>query len=136
MRLSKILKLSLCFYFPLLIFLINFLIFQPFKLYHYYPWLDIPMHFFGGAAIAFSFILILDRCKDEIIIKDKFIKILFIVSLVALTAVLWEFWEHLVNYLFTLEWYFTLRDTLEDLFLGILGGLIIALFFKSVTITE
>jgi len=136
MKLSKIIRLSLCFYLPFIIFLINFLIFQPFKLYANYPWLDIPMHFFGGAAIAFSFICVINKCKDEIIIKDKLIGVIIIVSLVAFTAVLWEFWEHTINYLFNLEWTFTLKDTLEDLFLGIFGGLIIALFSKGVTIQK
>ena len=136
MKLSKVFKLSLCFYLPVILFLINFLIFQPFRFYYIYPWLDIPMHFLGGAAIAFSFLCVLNKCKDEIIIKDKLVKVNIIVSLVTLTAVLWEFWEHLVNYLFKLEWYFTLRDTLEDLFLGMLGGLIVVLFSKSVTTTK
>ena len=136
MKLSKLLKLSLCFYFPLLIFLIHVFIIPYFDLYASYNWLDIPMHFFGGAAMAYSFLLVLDKCKDEIIIKDKLVKVILTVSLVALIAVLWEFGEHLINYLFNLEWYFTLRDTLEDLFLGILGALIIALFSKSVTIIK
>ena len=89
------------------------------------------MHFFGGMAIAFSFILVLDKCKEEIIIKDRLVKVIIIVSLVALIIILWEFWEHLVNYLFNLEWTFTLEDTLQDLFLGLFGGTLMAIFYKK-----
>ena len=77
-------------------------------------------------SIAFSFILVLDKCKEEIVIKDKLIKVIILVSLVTFTSVLWEFWEQAVNYLFNLGWTFTLKDTLKDLFIGIFGGLMMA----------
>lgn len=131
MKLSKILRLLLCFYLPLIIFLIHVFIIGTFNLYEMYPWLDIPMHFFGGMSITFSFILVLDKCKEEIVIKDKLIKVIILVSLVTFTSVLWEFWEQAVNYLFNLGWTFTLKDTLKDLFIGIFGGLMIAIFSKS-----
>lgn len=124
MKLSKLIKLIPCFWLPLLVLLIHLLITVPFGFYTLYGWLDIPMHFVGGASIAYSFILVFKRCKDEIIIKDKLVNIIILLALVGLSAILWEFFEFFAYS--TVELY----DTLFDMFMGLLGGLLIALFGK------
>ncbi len=124
MKLSKLIKLIPCFWLPLLVLLIHLLITVPFGFYTLYGWLDIPMHFVGGASIAYSFILVFKRCKDEIIIKDKLVNIIILLALVGLSAIIWEFFEFFAYS--TVELY----DTLFDMFMGLLGGLLIALFGK------
>ena len=124
MKLSKLIKLIPCFWLPLLVFLIHILIFVPFGIYTLYGWADIPMHFIGGASIAYSFILVFRKCKDEIQIKDKLVKVIILLALVGLSAILWEFFEFFAYS--TIELY----DTLLDIFMGLCGGLLIALFGK------
>jgi hypothetical protein len=107
---------------PLLVVSFNFLILGPFNLYTIYDWIDIPMHFIGGISIAYSCILVFRRCEDEIIIRDKLVNIIIIIALVGLSAILWEFAE------FSRGMDLELRDTLFDIFMGLLGGFVIALF--------
>ena len=121
MKISKIIKLIPCFIIPLIIFLINFFILVPLNIYISYPWLDIPMHFLGGSVIAISSICVLKRCRDEIIIKDEFVKIIIIIALVSLVATCWEFWEFFEYN--TID----VKDTLFDLFMGLLGGLSVSI---------
>ncbi len=127
MKLSKLIKLIPCFWLPLLVFLIHILIFVPFGIYTLYGWADIPMHFIGGASIAYSFILVFRKCKDEIQIKDKLVKVIILLALVGLSAILWEFFEFFAYSIVELY------DTLFDMFMGLLGGLFVSSFFgKSV----
>ena len=122
MKISKLLRLIPCFWLPLIVVSFNFLILGPFNLYTIWNWIDIPMHFFGGASIAYSCILVLRKCGDEIIIKDKLVHIIILVSLVGLSAILWELGEFLRG--MDLE----LVDTLSDIFIGLMGGFVVALF--------
>ena len=124
MKISKIIKLMPCFWLPLLVFLVHVLILIPSGIYTTYDWLDIPMHLIGGASIAYSYLCILNKCREEIIIKDKLVSIIVIVSFVGLIAVFWEFGEFFVYDLFRLQ------DTLFDIFMGLSGGFLVALFGK------
>jgi len=112
MKILKLICLIPCFFLPLIVFLIHIFILGPLNLYSIYSWIDIPMHFFGGASIAYAAICVLKRCKNEIEIKDKFVHIIIIVSFVALIAVLWELAEFLLGF------DLALKDTLFDLFMG------------------
>ena len=124
-------KLFYFFRFPIIVFILNvFLVF--FGVYDFYPWIDIPMHLIGGIVIAYSFILIFNFWQERNLIKinNKLIKVFLIVAVVALFAVIWEFWEYAMDYFFNLPWYNNLWDTMLDLFLGIFGGFIFSLFSK------
>jgi len=124
MKIKALIKLTTCFYLPLLIFLLDVCILLPFGIYTLFNWLDIPIHFLGGMSIAYSCILVLRKVKDKVIINDRFFEILIIVALVGLSAILWELSEYL--------WGFNLKieDTLFDLFMGLVGGLTVSSFIK------
>ena len=97
--------------------------------YDHFPWLDIPMHFIGGAAMAYSYTVFLKMlrargCMGEM---DRIIKILFIVSLVALTAVVWEWHEFFRDTFFGEHTQLSEADTMGDFFMGLLGGVLGAL---------
>lgn len=129
MKPKELIKLIHCFYTPIIIFLLH-LIFIQLNIYSNFVWADMPMHFFGGMSIAYSFILVLREVKEKVIIHDRFFEILIIVALVGLSAVLWELSELIVDNLFDLNWQPTLINTLCDLFLGLVGGLTISSFVK------
>jgi hypothetical protein len=62
-------------------------------MYLIFPWIDIPVHFLGGAAIGYSFILLLRHIQTFNLINEInfIIKIIFVFTLVITSAVIWEF---------------------------------------------
>src|SRR3989344_3387336 len=70
------------------------------------PWVDIAMHFLGGAAVAYTFTNILSMTKDKGVLEknSRLINFIFIISLVALTAVFWEFFECLLATTTNFRW--------------------------------
>ncbi len=118
--------------FPILVFIFSNIL-DKVGLYNLYPWIDIPMHFFGGMAIAYMFVLIFNFLKEKKLLKinSKLIYLILILSSVILIAVLWEFYEYLMNYFFNLNIVQTLEDTILDLLMGLFGGLVVGLIWKN-----
>ncbi|MBI2044975.1 hypothetical protein HYT23_02870 [Candidatus Pacearchaeota archaeon] len=121
---NKFFRILSFFIFPACVFFLSWFIDLAFNAYFVYPWIDIPMHFLGGFSIAYTAFLFLRffREKGKMEINNKALTILIVVSLVALTAVLWEFYEFL-KYLLDISLKPNIEDTLLDLFIGLLGGL-------------
>lgn len=91
--------------------------------YDSYPWFDIPMHMVGGAYFGFVFFLILKSLQERhLLILSSTARIVFVVSLVALTAVVWEWAEFLAEFSTGID--FQGADINADLFFGLSGGLI------------
>lgn len=92
------------------------------------------MHFFGGFSISYTVILFLGyfNKRDFLRIKNSFLLILIVVSIVCFVAVLWEFYEFFLKTFFDVVTQPSLEDTLLDLILGIFGGLVGGLLFKKV----
>jgi hypothetical protein len=128
----KPVRLISFFKFPILVFALG-LALRPLNAYQLFPWVDIPMHLLGGAAIAHTFILIFNhwQTKNLIQIKSRPVKIFLIISTVALFANFYEIWEFLMTAITGNSWQGTLQDTIADLFTGLIGGLAIAIFDKS-----
>ena len=108
---------------PLLILLIHI----PLDFYDIYQliwWIDIPMHFIGGYSIGRSYFLLIKLLQREgyIGIMHKFVYFVFVVSLVALTAVAWESQEFVLDQIDNAMRQPSLANTMQDLFLGIFGG--------------
>lgn len=124
-ELKKILSF---FIFPFLVFVVNsFFIFL--GVYDAFNNLGMMMHFLGGVSVGYSFFLVLNYFESEYFLKlNKFFMVLFVTSLVAFIAVLWEFYEFAVDYFFSTNWQASIGDTMLDLLLGIFGGLFIVLF--------
>jgi len=93
----KIIKILGFFIFPVFVILWN-AIFVMTGLYDKFLWLDIPMHFLGGVAVASSFLLTLNYLQKEKYLKiNRLFLFIFAVSIVSLFAVLWEFYEFLLQ---------------------------------------
>lgn len=121
-------------FFPVLILLLQG-IFLFFNAYRLFGWLDIPMHFFGGIIIGNSFFLLLKLWQKKGFLgkTSPWLFLLLVLSLVALIVVIWEFLEFGAGWLGILRYRADLVDTLQDLFLGLLGGIIGGLiaFYRS-----
>ena len=102
-----------------------------FDVYSALPWFDMPIHFIGGVSVSMTYFFILKYLQKENYLKiNGLIRIIFVFALVSLTAVFWEFFEFSVTYITGLGLQGNLDDTMLDLFLGMLGGLLTVTFLE------
>jgi hypothetical protein len=87
------------------------------------PWLDGPMHVAGGAAIAHGIGAAL-RARDD---RGHPLAPILMVTGTAAVAVLWEFCEFTIDRLFGTNLQVSLPNTMKDLALGLLGGVVLAI---------
>lgn len=112
------------------------------ELYANIWWFDIPMHILGGAWVAFIFFYYFFY-KEKILDKNmRFAEIfIFTIGFVAFIGVMWELWEYLVSYYFSITYsipnYYefghngesAVFDTIKDLTNDLFGGLIAIIIF-------
>jgi hypothetical protein len=98
-----------------------------FNAYAQFPWLDIPMHFVGGVAIAYFFHRASITASERGIIGPyhPVTHGVLVVSLTCVAAVVWEFAEFVADCFLDTYAQLGLRDTLADMFLGICGGIVL-----------
>ncbi|MBT4153681.1 MAG: hypothetical protein HOE53_03460 [Candidatus Magasanikbacteria bacterium] len=128
MNIKRILPYALA---PVGLFLLNCILDFGLGLYEPYPWIDIPMHLFGGAAIA---VFVFGMYKELLRSKQAtpmplWVELCCVVGGVMIAAVVWEFFEYLVDLQFQTRWQPSVDDTIFDLFNGMLGGTLTGLFF-------
>ena len=88
-----------------------------------HPWIDIPMHFAGGLAAAFMVYCLLRIAENKNKLKTTiYLKFLFVISIVSLIAVGWEFMEFTFDSLISSNFQMGIADTTGDLFMGLLGA--------------
>ncbi|MBI2011109.1 MAG: hypothetical protein HYS89_02705 [Candidatus Colwellbacteria bacterium] len=103
------------------------------NLYRVAPWIDIPLHFWGGALLALFFYWFFYRFRHLLKIDEApfLVSLILVLGWTALGGVFWEFGEFIYDKSFTLKpVQFGLADTLGDLFFDILGGLTVAFFIR------
>lgn len=115
--------------FPILVFVLN-VILDARGLYYALPWIDMPMHFLGGASIALAGISLLAFLRARGFANELpfLLYTLFIMSFVGLAAVSWELWEFSMDVVFHKHLQIGLFDTVSDILFGLLGGLAVSLF--------
>lgn len=107
---------------PLTVFAFYALAAKGFNAYILYPWLDMPTHFFGGAAMTFFFLAATTHSQTIIGRIPTLIRLTFPLGLTAIIAIVWEFLEYLADAALGTKMNLGVADTLADLFLGLLGG--------------
>ena len=95
-------------------------------------WIDIPLHFIGGIFSGLVFFLVFKKS-----LKNKTASFILIAVLSGAVAfgVFWEFFEWFLDYYYpnALKHQPNLNDTMADLALDLLGGLVVAAaVFKKV----
>lgn len=112
------------FVFPALVLLAHLIASKMLNLYTVFPKLDIPFHYIGGLSIAYTSTQILSCLEKEKIAaaRDKVLFLVLIFSLTATAAVLWEFMEFIGDRLLNTNIQVSLANTMQDQFMGILGG--------------
>lgn len=102
--------------------------------YFYVWWLDVLLHFAGGFWLAAFFIFFLWRRHQEEFPKASSLSLLVLVSFASFGGILWEFFEFGYDTFFALPSSLPIaqmgqRDTMEDLFLDMLGATAAHWFF-------
>lgn len=130
---NKFLRVLSFFIFPAFVWLFNIFITRGFHAYDVFPWIDIPMHFLGGFAVGYMFVLFLRFFDEENLMKirSKAIFVLIVVSLTLLVAILWEFHEYILVHFFNFNWVVGYEDTLLDLLMGMLGSFVVGVFGRN-----
>jgi len=95
------------------------------------PNTDIPTHFFGGMAITYFYRSAIKNSQGILGDIPLPIQILLAFTAAGTTAVFWEFYENIIDYLFHTHMVLGLFDTIKDLFDGILGALVLSVFYKQ-----
>ena len=104
---------------------------KAFGAYLAYPPLDVPTHFLGGVAIAYFFRSAIANSQKLVGNIPVPIQILFALTCTGTTTILWEFLEFVSDYFFHTNMILGLKDTLKDMFFGLLGGLILLLLIPN-----
>lgn len=109
---------------PACFFAVHMIASKGFGAYLTFPWLDIPMHFFGGVAIAyFIFGSIKNTLAKEALGElTKSGEYLLAFSGVCAAALVWEFAEWSTDRIGITQAQLSLEDTILDMFLGVAGG--------------
>lgn len=120
----------------LVFFVLTILAFQiialSFSWYWRIWWFDMPMHFAGGLWIGLSVLWI-------VFLSERFIHTLpqntlntFFIGILSVCAVAiaWEIFEYIVYILFPHGSPYDIFDTMSDIFLGLMGGVIASLSFS------
>lgn len=112
------------FIFPAIVLVVHMIAWKIFKVYAVYPDLDIPMHYIGGVSIAYTASRTLAYLEDEKLISrlNKTILLITIFSLTGTVTVFWELAEFLGDRFLDLHVQPSLANTMQDQFMGVLGG--------------
>lgn len=96
-----------------------------------FPPLDIPTHFMGGVAMTYFYRVAIRRSQKFLGDIPFAIQVVFAVTATGTTAVFWEFAEHMSDFFLRTNHVFGLNDTLKDLFFGLLGAVVLSLFYRK-----
>ena len=114
---------------PLAVFLAHELCSHVIDGYRRWPSIDIPLHFFGGLAVAYFAHGALRVFAARRLVRepDPLLRLLLLFALAITAAVFWEFAEFTADLTLGTHCQLSLHDTLLDLFMGMLGGLVFLL---------
>ena len=92
-------------------------------------------HFIGGASIAWMFLFIQGRWTNRGIIPSNlpaWLRDYIAFGSVAIFGILWEFMEFVLLVKYDIAWQATLTDTINDLFLDLMGGITLIVMYRLV----
>jgi len=107
-----------------------YLLGRAFHLFQLFPPLDIPTHFLGGIAITYFYRAAIRHSQKLVGEIPLPIQILFAFTCTGTTTILWEFYENIFDFFIGTNMVRGVEDTIVDLFVGLLGALVLSLFYK------
>ncbi|MEZ4104055.1 MAG: hypothetical protein R3B60_02080 [Candidatus Paceibacterota bacterium] len=100
------------------------------ELYWFYLWLDIPMHLAGGFLVVMTWYFLRQVMAGGKIFSQKFFHPL---TILAIMMIGWEIYKYMIGDIVSDNY---VQDTILDLIMGTVGGLIAFRLFKSSKIRE
>jgi len=107
-----------------------YLLGRAFHLFQLFPPLDIPTHFLGGIVITYFYRSAIRHSQKLVGEIPLPIQVLFAFTCTGTTTILWEFYENIFDFLIGTNMVRGVQDTIADLFVGLLGALVLSLFYK------
>lgn len=119
---------------PATVFTVHFTLSIFFNMYEKFPHFDVPFHILGGLAISYCFILMLKHFQNiNLLPKMKTVfEIIFITSAVCAVIIVWETCEFSLDYFFGMNTQVSLTNTMVDMILSSVSGLVMACFVKKI----
>lgn len=102
-----------------------------FDWYDLFPPLDIPTHLLGGAAITYFYRSAIKHSQSIVGAIPLPIQILLAFTCTGTTIIFWEFYENTLDFFLGTHMVRGLEDTIQDMFVGLIGALVLSLFYKS-----
>lgn len=100
-------------------------------LFDLFPALDMPTHFAGGVAITYLYRVAI-RNSQRLVGDIPFaIQVMFAFTCAGTTTILWEFYENLADFFLGTEMVRGVQDTVVDLFVGLLGALVLSIVYRK-----
>ena len=107
-----------------------YLLARSFLLFKLFPPLDIPTHFLGGVAITYFYRVAIRQSQKQVGEIPFPIQILFAITCTGTTAIFWDFYENILDFFFDTGMVRGVQDTVVDLLMGLLGALVLSLFYR------
>jgi uncharacterized membrane protein YjdF len=103
------------------------------NVYIYIPYYDTPMHVLGGVGIGMGMWHLGEAAREKRLwsIRSRGLYIFLIVVSTISVAVLWEWYEFIVDSFNLLRFQGTVGDTMKDLFCGMIGALGMAIWLTK-----
>lgn len=99
-------------------------------LFDNFPYVDIPTHFLGGVTITYFYRVAIRNSQRLAGDIPNPIQVLLAFTCTGTTIILWEFYENILDYFLRTHMVLGLFDTLKDMFVGLLGALVLTLFIE------
>ena len=103
------------------------LILNLYKLFHI---LDIPTHFLGGVVITYFYRSAIRNSQPLVGAIPLPIQVFFAITCTGTTTILWEFYENFADFFLHTAMVRGLEDAIVDLFVGLLGALVLSIFYR------
>ena len=101
-----------------------------FHLFKLFPAIDIPTHFLGGVVITYFYRSAIRHSQKFVGEIPLAVQVLFAFTCTGTTTILWEFYENILDFFFGTHMVRGLEDTIIDLFLGLLGALVLSVTYR------
>ena len=117
---------------PIIVFGVHILLSKTVDMYGLFPWIDIPMHFVGGMTMTTTLIMWYKALQHINVIPQMHgaITKLFLFTATSTITIFWEFAEFSTDVFFGTHAQVSIPDTMKDMFLGMMGGLLIISLFQ------
>ncbi len=85
----------------------------------------------GGVVITYFYRCAIRNSQKRVGAIPPLIQSLLAFTCTGTTAILWEFYENILDHFFGFHMVRGLQDTIIDLFTGLLGALVLSLFYRK-----